>query len=121
MYKNINKSKMKEQGCQPLFFKDTKLTIYGPKRFHENSRNHLRNCSTPGKHKAKNNCAETGEKSYFILTTLPLPQDSIAQIVCGFSLGVAGEEGAGRIVERVSNIQAFQRAAQRTLLPDLES
>lgn len=41
-------------------------TLYGPKNLHENSRNHLRTCSTPGKFKTKNSHIEMGKKNYFI-------------------------------------------------------
>lgn len=49
-------------------YRDTDLTTYGPKSLYENSRNQLRSCSTPGKHKAKNNCIEMGKKKLLHFT-----------------------------------------------------
>ena len=49
-----------DRKSQTLFtVRDTDLmTTYSPKSLYENSRNNLGSCSTPGKHKTKNNCTE---------------------------------------------------------------
>lgn len=74
-----------------LLHRDSDLmTLYGTRNLYENSRNHLRGCSTPGKFKAKNNHIEVGKKSYFFHgSPFPKPtlqQNRSKQPTCSFSL-----------------------------------
>lgn len=96
--------------------KDTKLrTMYGLKSFYKNPRNHLRNCSTQGKHEVKN--CETGEKNCFILSTTAPSSSQHKSAWLMASLLVLG--CGGWMVERVSNILGFRGLHKDWLLSGL--
>lgn len=53
--------------------------IYGPKYLYENSRIQLRSFSSPGEHKAKNSCVETGGRTISHFLHQFFPQADTAQ------------------------------------------
>ena len=93
------RARWQNRRIQPLFpCRDTDITIHGTKYLYGNSRNQLRDCSTPDRWKVENSCIEMNENYFNLPTTTPTPNQHSSVPLEGipahdFSLGDKEKSG----------------------------